>query len=147
MISPVGLKAKNFEPSEICDDDTGMFFLRFKPRFISWKINTRTVFGKMRVLTAENPSNVYADCTRISTTGKSASFVVQTFSRSQHSAKENPPTHILIHGFTEIFFKYAKSLIIYRVNKASTKNSDKVWVRKLILTCQIRFASYRLLTC
>jgi hypothetical protein len=77
MISPVGLKAKNFEPSENCDDDdTGMFFLRFKPQFISWKINTRTVFGKMHVLTAENPSNVYADCTRISTTGKSASFVV-----------------------------------------------------------------------
>jgi hypothetical protein len=103
MISPVGLKAKNFEPSENCDDDTGMFFLRFKPRFISWKINTRIVFGKMRVLTAENPSNVYVDCTRISTTGKSASFVVQTFSPSQHSAKENPPTHILIHGFTEVF--------------------------------------------
>jgi hypothetical protein len=108
MISLVGLKAKNFEPSENCDDDTGMFFLRFKPRFISWKINTRIVFGKMRVLTAENPSNVYVDCTRISTTGKSASFVVQTFSPSQHSAKENPPTHILIHGFTEVFFKYAK---------------------------------------
>jgi hypothetical protein len=108
MISLIGLKAKNFEPSGNCDDDTGMFFLRFKPRFISWKINTRIVFGKMSVLTAENPSNVYADCTRISTAGKSTSFVVQTFSRSQPSAKENPPTHILIYGFTEICFKYAK---------------------------------------
>ena len=123
-----------------------MFFLRFKPQFISWKINTRTVFGKMRVLTAENPSNVYVDCTRISTTGKSASFDVQTFSRSQHSAKENPPTHILIHGFTEVFLNTLRE-IIYRVNKASTKNLDKVWVRKLSLTCQIHFASYSLLTC
>jgi hypothetical protein len=33
--------------------------LHFKPMFISWKMNTRIVFGKMRGLTAENPPKTY----------------------------------------------------------------------------------------
>ena len=92
MKSPFGLKAKKFVPSENCDDDTGMFFLRFKPRFISWKINTRNVDGGMRVLTAKIRQIVSKYCTRNCIAGKSASFVVQTASRSQSSAEEIPPT-------------------------------------------------------
>jgi hypothetical protein len=64
-------------------------FLRFKPRFISWKRNTEIVFGKMCVSTVENPPSALLICTRTSIAGKSASFVVQTFRRSQSSVEES----------------------------------------------------------